>query len=150
MATFWATFGKNWATFYSNIWSHWSLAEWVREKAGPFITSRAPKRENVWGGFLVEEILIGNDNVEFFIDSNRSKPKRRAQAAWRDGLIIFLNIFGPFTTMGVILNCEFGKLLTWGIFESTFTMFDVLWSNKCMLFVRSGSVMQRKTFLLLC
>ena len=21
--TFWATFGENWATFYSNIWSHW-------------------------------------------------------------------------------------------------------------------------------
>ena len=21
LATFWATFGKNWATFYSNIWS---------------------------------------------------------------------------------------------------------------------------------
>ena len=21
---FWATFGENWATFYSNIWSHWS------------------------------------------------------------------------------------------------------------------------------
>ena len=23
VATFWATFGKTWATFYSNIWSHW-------------------------------------------------------------------------------------------------------------------------------
>ena len=23
MATFWATFGNIWATFYSNIWSHW-------------------------------------------------------------------------------------------------------------------------------
>ena len=22
-ATFWATFGNIWATFYSNIWSHW-------------------------------------------------------------------------------------------------------------------------------
>ena len=22
LATFWATFGKNWATFFSNIWSH--------------------------------------------------------------------------------------------------------------------------------
>ena len=25
MATFWATFGKYLATFYSNIWSHWPL-----------------------------------------------------------------------------------------------------------------------------
>ena len=25
MATFWATFSKTWATFYSNIWSHWIL-----------------------------------------------------------------------------------------------------------------------------
>ena len=23
LATFWATFGKIWATFYFNIWSHW-------------------------------------------------------------------------------------------------------------------------------
>ena len=23
-ATFWATFGKTWAIFYFNIWSHWS------------------------------------------------------------------------------------------------------------------------------
>ena len=23
MATFWATFGGNWATFNSSIWSHW-------------------------------------------------------------------------------------------------------------------------------
>ena len=22
-ATFWATFGKSWATFYFSIWSHW-------------------------------------------------------------------------------------------------------------------------------
>ena len=26
LASYWATFGeKNWATFYSNIWSHWPL-----------------------------------------------------------------------------------------------------------------------------
>ena len=25
MDTFVATFGENWATFYSNIWSHWSV-----------------------------------------------------------------------------------------------------------------------------
>ena len=24
-ATFWATFGKTWVTFYFNIWSHWSV-----------------------------------------------------------------------------------------------------------------------------
>ena len=24
VATFWANFGKIWATFYSNIWSHWT------------------------------------------------------------------------------------------------------------------------------
>ena len=23
MITFWASFGENWATFYSTIWSHW-------------------------------------------------------------------------------------------------------------------------------
>ena len=26
LASYWATFGeKNWATFYSNVWSHWPL-----------------------------------------------------------------------------------------------------------------------------
>ena len=24
VSTFWATFGEIWATFYSNIWSHWA------------------------------------------------------------------------------------------------------------------------------
>ena len=35
-ATFWATFGKTWATFYFNIWSHYVCMrqrqrEWVKE-----------------------------------------------------------------------------------------------------------------------
>ena len=28
VATFWVTFGKTWATFYFNIWSHWLKGIW--------------------------------------------------------------------------------------------------------------------------
>ena len=37
-ATFWATFGNVWATFYSKIWSHWRRS----------VTTIYKERENKW------------------------------------------------------------------------------------------------------
>ena len=35
VTTFWATFSENWATFYSNIWSHCSWRTYVEGYVGP-------------------------------------------------------------------------------------------------------------------
>ena len=40
VATFWVTFGNIWATFYSNIWSHWLQCKIMKVKVKPFFLGR--------------------------------------------------------------------------------------------------------------
>ena len=63
LATFWTTFGKIWATFYSNIWAHWL---WPQKKFYSFGLSWSADCDNF------EEIMF--DAKEDFSDGE-SDPK---------------------------------------------------------------------------
>ena len=48
MDSFWATFKENWATFYSNIWSHWVGEKMQRENRIERERERERERKDVY------------------------------------------------------------------------------------------------------